>query len=247
MLIEHSHRAGGRLTPLPRRAAPLPCADFARDTVERYKPADPCLIPAPSSPKTLTSLNQVQDLVGELVENSFPELKGKEIAVRPFRSDDSFFESQPSIVSILNIFSPVSYRINVNPTVFEKDLPLSAARAILAHELCHTLEYVNRGLWGMLDALSTVFHRGHRIHNERETDMETLNRGFHQGLSEYRTWIYPQLTPEDEKEKRQVYFSPEEIAELEKIRKEKPDLFQHFRHNPPRSLEEIRAKAKWVT
>ncbi len=240
MLITHSHCAGGLLSRAPRPESPQPGLSI-RDRVESSIIPDPGLIPPPSEAKTLRSLAQVDQIVSELVEDHFPELQGEEIKVGAFRSEDSFFESQPSIASILNIFTPISYRVNVNPAVFEKDLPLSAARAILAHELCHTLEYVTRGLWGMLDALTTVFHRGHRIHNERETDMETLARGFHQGLADYREWIYPQLSPEDEKEKRKVYFSPEEIAELERVRTEQPELFQHFRHNPPRSLEEIRA------
>ena len=69
--------------------------------------------------------------------------------------------------------------------------------------------------------------------------MDTLHRGYAEGLSGYREWLYPQLTPGDEAEKRKVYFSPEEIAALEEIRHSDPERFERYRWHPPQSLEEI--------
>lgn len=192
---------------------------------------------------TVDNDGEVAEIVEKLLEESFPELADKSFELEFFKSRDVFFHSEPDVGSVLNPFRPTSYQLGVNRAVYSKELPSKAAKAIMAHELSHTLEYVNRGVLGMLDAFVGRFYMPHLIHNERQTDMEAISRGFADGLSDYREWIYPHLTPEDEVKKRKIYFSPEEISAIEDIRTTKPQLFERFRKKPPKNLEEIQKAA----
>lgn len=249
MLNTHYDDRLRRNRSLAKVAAPK-TSEFAapEDELKPRPELEAGLIPKPTLPPGqeppleghLESPEQVKGLFNGLLKKSFPELQGKKFQIRYFDSDDVFFRSRPSITSMLNPFTPTTYLLDVNPATFDKELPLQAAEAIIAHELSHTLEYVSRGILGMLDALVGELHRGHLVHNERQTDMEAISRGYSEGLKGYREWIYPQLSPEDEAKKRQVYFSPEEISAIETIRVTKPELFEEFKLNPPKNLEEIK-------
>ena len=161
----------------------------------------------------LTSVAQTRKRVQMIVERSFPHLKGVPIVVEPFEGGDVFFQSNLKIKTLLNPWAETTYRIQVNPVVFEKGLPLDAADAILAHELAHTQSYVDQGFWGLLlGALSQILpFLEKKI--EHETDHAAIDRGYGPGLIAYRRWQENHIGPARRERVRDVYLTPETIKE----------------------------------
>ena len=180
----------------------------------------------------------VKKLVDELLENDFPELAGKDVSYEFFESDSYFFRSRPGVGSVLNPFSKTKYIIDINRAIYDKDLPTSAAKAILAHELGHTLCYVDHGVGGMLGTLAGELSQSHQEHVERETDLVAMERGFGEGLTQYREWIYEQLDEAGLAEKQATYFTPAEIKAIDEAALDTPEIYQALAKDPPKNLEQ---------
>ncbi len=72
--------------------------------------------------------------------------------------------------------------------------------------------------------------------------MEAIKRGYGEGLSEYRKWLYQNIPAKDLKAKKRDYFSPEEIMLILDILKDKPDIIDVWRKDVPRNLNEIKGE-----
>jgi len=58
-------------------------------------------------------------------------------------------------------------------------------------------------------------------------------------LKNYRIWVYLHIPPSKLQEKRRNYFSPEEIAAIEKKLLEQPDFFAYWSEHVPMNLQAI--------
>jgi hypothetical protein len=191
-------------------------------------------------PQPVTSLGEVQQLLDELVERSFPELAEGRIKLRTFKSESVYFRSRPTIGSFL--FSKrLTYLIDVNPRVFELEPPREAVVAILAHELSHSSHYTRSSRWRVVGDLRQFVCSQHMVRFERRTDLDAIDRGYHAGLAQYREWIYAELTPKALAKKRRDYLTPEEIHLVERVRHDHPDLMAEWRREPPRDLAAFEA------
>ena len=214
------------------------CATTHINTVPA-EPVDLDALTEATSQPTLTTKAEVQALLKKIVAEQYPKLVGKELRVKTFTSDDTYFQSRPQIGSVLNPFGKTCYNILVNEKVFEAELPMEAAEAILAHELGHTLSYVEGGIGGMLGTLLNQGHKHNLAKEERHTDLEAIERGYADGLIKYREWIYPRLSPSDLTDKQRTYLSPDEIRTIADAVEEDPTLMAAFKSNPPTSLEAV--------
>lgn len=160
------------------------------------------------------SLEEFDSLLSETQKNYFPELANSKIKVSTFDSDAYFLQAQPEIKTILKKSSKRTYEVQLNLRLLACPPETSALQAILVHELEHVKDYEN---WSSIKivshALKYATNKQFRTKYERETDLETMQKGFSQGLIGYRFWVYQWLTPKQLKIKQRYYFTPEEILD----------------------------------
>ena len=83
------------------------------------------------------------------------------------------------------------------------------------HELAHVVDYANGNrvrLLGLIRLASPRF----RERFETRTDVEALQRGYAQGLKQYRIWLYQHVSAGVLQEKRRDYLTPEEIDAIQR-------------------------------
>jgi hypothetical protein len=182
------------------------------------------------------ALDDVKAVFADLIATAYPELSAVKYKLYTFKAKTIRFRSNISVRSLF--FGKRVYRLGVNESVLTDPPPPNALRAVLAHELAHTLYYHRRTrpqLWG---TAKIFFNRDAQIDFERATDLEACARGFAPGLAEYREWIEARM-PDGEKKYGQTYYDVDELNELECIRQEQPELLQTWQADPPRSLKAI--------
>lgn len=135
--------------------------------------------------------------------------------------DNRFFLGRPS------------YKIHVNPIVFQHNIPDEALEAILAHELVHTEDYREKSSLDIVGiGLKVLFKKSRSIY-ERQTDLKTILKGYARGLITYREWQYRLLSKTDLAKKKREYLTPNEIRCIEKIRDKKPELIEKWLKGQP--------------
>ena len=130
------------------------------------------------------------------------------------------------------------YFVDVNPALFQKQSPSDGVCAILAHELVHVVS-LSRGNRIRRFGLVRLLSKQQTAKFERRTDLEAIHRGYGDGLKSLRGWVYAHIPPNKLKEKRRNYFSPEEIAAIQKQLQERPDVFDYWSQHVPANLQEI--------
>jgi hypothetical protein len=175
----------------------------------------------------------IQDIRG----TSYPELVRVDIRVRSFRSQSDYFRTRFSLSRFL-LLMRMRYFVDVNPALFQEQAPSDGVCAILAHELVHVVS-MSRGNRIRRFGLVRLLSKGQTAKFERRADLEAVHRGYGDGLQKYRTWVYTHISPSKLQEKRRNYFSPEEIAAIEKKLLEQPGLFAYWSEHVPMNLRAI--------
>jgi hypothetical protein len=153
-------------------------------------------------------------LVREVRSSSFPELLDKDIRVQQFTGSSDYFQARFSILRFLAV-RRMRYVIRVNKAAALLAAPEGGKRAIIAHELAHVAYYANGNrlrLFGLIRLAS----KGFRERFEKRTDVEVLQRGYAQGLKQYRIWLYQHVSAGVLQEKRRDYVTPEEIDAIQR-------------------------------
>jgi hypothetical protein len=135
------------------------------------------------------------------------------------------------------------YFIEVNPAVLQQQAPTNCVCAILAHELAHILSLSPGNRIRRL-GLVRLLSKHYAAKFERGTDLEAINRGYGDGLKNYRSWVYTHIQPNKLPEELRNYFSPEEIAAIEARLQQQPHLFAYWRKQTPMNLQEIQTSFK---
>jgi hypothetical protein len=148
-------------------------------------------------------------LVREVRSSSFPELLDRDIYVRQFAGSSDYFQARFSIWRFLTGMR-MHYVIRVNSADALLTAPEQGKRAIIAHELAHVAYYAD-GNRLRLFGLTRLASKGFRERFEKGADVEALQRGYAQGLKQYRIWLYQQVSAHVLQEKRRDYLTPEEI------------------------------------
>ena len=180
-------------------------------------------------------------MVREVKAKSFPELARVDLRVRSFRSPSDYFRTRFSLSRFL-LLREMRYFVDVNPAVFEHQAPPDGVCAILAHELVHVVS-LRRGNRIRRFGLARLLSKRHTLKFERGADLGAIHRGYGNGVKSYRVWVYAHIPPGKLQQKLHNYFSPEEVAAIQKDLQERPDLFEYWSEHVPTSLQEIeRAK-----
>lgn len=175
----------------------------------------------------------LQDIQG----TSYPELVHVDLRVRSFRSQSDYFRTRFSLSRFL-LPMRMRYFVDVNAALFQEQAPSNGVCAILAHELAHVVS-LSRGNRIRRFGLVRLLSKGQTTKFERRADLEAIHRGYGDGLKNYRAWVYVHIPPSKLQEKRRNYFSPEEIAAIEKKLLEQPDLFAYWSEHVPMNLRAI--------
>ena len=188
-------------------------------------------------PAQADAVRTTESIIREVVEKSFPELRGRKIEVKTFQSESDYFKARFALINLLT-GRKMRYLVSVNPKVFENNAPPSGIRGIVAHELAHVLYYATRKrfeLIGLTRLMSSDFTRDF----ERRADLIAIARGYGEGLGEYRKWLYKNIPADKIGEKKRNYFSPEEIEMILKILKQRPAMMERWLKNVPRGKDEL--------
>jgi hypothetical protein len=182
-------------------------------------------------------IGAVGKVLQDIRATSYPELVNVDLRVRSFRSQSDYFRTRFSLSRFL---LPIGMRffVDVNPALLQEQAPLDGVCAILAHEMAHVVS-LSRGNRIRRLGLLRLLSKGQMTKLERRTDLEAIHRGYGDGLKNYRTWVYVHIPPSKVQEKRRNYFSPEEIAAIEKKLLLQPDLFAYWSEHVPMSLRAI--------
>lgn len=179
----------------------------------------------------------VGTMLQEMQSASYPELAHLDLRVRSFRSQSDYFRSRFSLSRFL-LPMRMRYFVDVNPALFQEQAPSEGVCAILAHELVHVVS-LSRGNRIRRLGLVRLLSNGQTTKLERRADLEAIHRGYGDGLKGYREWVYVHIPPNKLQEKRRNYFSPEEIAAIEKKLLGQPDLFAYWSEHVPTNLRAI--------
>lgn len=140
---------------------------------------------------------------------SFPELADAHIELRPFRSPSVYFQARFTWTSFL-FHRRLAYVIGFNEDALRRGAAPEALRAVMAHELSHLSYYRQRNRLRLLGLVRLVSPRA-TARLERETDKDTIRRGYGPGLRLYRQWLYANIPPREVPRKQRTYLTPEEI------------------------------------
>ena len=195
-------------------------------------------IGSPHLIKANDAAERTQKIVTEIVNSSYLELKNAVIEVKPFQSDSDYFRSQFSMSRYVT-FQKMRYIIFVNPEVFTKNAPENGIRSIIAHELAHALYFKEHNRVELM-GLVGLSKKSYTAKFERGADLEAISRGYGDGLKEYRTWLYQNISPKKLEEKKRNYFSPAEIDLILEILKQNPTKIDEWRKHVPLSENDLR-------
>jgi len=195
----------------------------------------------------LRAMNIKPEALDRLLEDvraaSFPELRDSPLTIERFRSDTVFFMSNVDVASAFDDDGPLVLQVFINDAVLQDGPGDEALRAVLAHELAHSLDYVQRdaaeGPGGLLALLPMLVWPPAEEVVERRTDLVAVRRGYGVGLAAYRQWLYQRLPADAVLEKRRVYYSPLELLLLQRLQTRCPDALEAALEHPPTTAAAI--------
>lgn len=153
-----------------------------------------------------------EGLLQETRDRFFPELKSTRIRLDLFRSHAYFLQAQPIAKTLLKPRQHRRYHVQINQRLLDCPPSLDALQAIMVHELEHVVDYTHWNSARLLrHGIRYSTSLSQRIRYERATDQKVLLKGLHEGLAQYREWVYQWLTPKELAAKRKIYLTPEEI------------------------------------
>jgi len=178
-------------------------------------------------------------LIREIIAQSFPNLEALDIRLKWLRSESDYFRTSFSATRFL-VGKKMRYYVEVNPEWRTQGAPVDGVRSILAHELAH-VEELSQGNRIRLFRLTGLLLKGWTARFERRADLTALARDYGLGLKTYRTWLYDHVPAAALEEKRRDYFSPDEIDAILALATSRPDLFGYWREHVPMTLTDIQA------
>jgi len=202
-------------------------------------------LPSRSCPRPENAISgpaATDKIVRDLRSQSFPELARLDLRTGTFRSQSDYFRTR---FSLTRFFFPLRMRyfVEVNPALFIQQAPADGVCSILAHELVHVVA-LSHGNRIRRFGLARLLSKSYTAQFERKTDLEAIHRGYGAGLKSYRTWVYTHIPAAKVTEKQRIYFSPEEIEEVQKRLQENPSLLASWQKHAPASLPELLKDAK---
>lgn len=164
-----------------------------------------------TSPPPSAKFNyEVQLILDQLIAESFPELKDKQIRIAGLNKRGGFLASRFELSSLLD--EHLTFILLLNPYIETHPMPPEALKAILAHELIHMVDFTLLPRSELIASFVNILANAELRQNyERSTDLETMELGYADGLKQFRLWLYDQICNNALAEDRLNHHTPEEI------------------------------------
>jgi len=152
-------------------------------------------------------IDRYREIINELMDKSFPELKNIKIHLEIKKLENSSMWAKRTFLGkYIVIIDPLKYK-NANYNQIE---------GALAHEFVHFVDYKMQNIFMfLLDKILYKF-RGYKIKKERETDRKAIQRGFAKQLYSNRKFRIKKSTKKYIKNILIFYMSPNEIKSYAK-------------------------------
>ena len=146
---------------------------------------------------------------------AFPELKDEEI-VLVFKKIPMTMQARPDIWHLLVGRRKYLILINDRPSnngITLDDIPFNGQLGILAHEMCHILDYQHKSLWGIIKTGLMYLSDSHKESYEKSTDYLAVKKGFGLQLHTWAKYVLHEapVKPKYRKVKERFYLRPEVI------------------------------------
>ena len=161
---------------------------------------------SPILPQNMEEMHKLLSQTRALV----PELDSVSITLDSIESESTFLAANVDLATAGNPPFERDYRIQINPLLLSDPPSTDGVVAILVHELKHILDYTTMEQNEFLE-FALWYAQGDVAIYERETDLFSMERGCAEGLITFREWLYSRISPEALEEKKQNYYTPEEI------------------------------------
>jgi hypothetical protein len=156
---------------------------------------------------------KIQSLTDELLNTCFRDLKTFHLEIKFYTNAYTFFET--TIQKFYLSAKKRKYIILVNTQLCYDHPTPEAIKAILAHELIHIRDYTKSSTLQLLQlAFMVHWFTTFNTQYERSIDLRSLDYNFHDGLAEYREWLYERIPKKLVAAKQRDYLTPAEIRNL---------------------------------
>ena len=145
----------------------------------------------------------------------FQEIKDTNISLR-FRPISMTMQARPNIWTVLGgereYFVFVNTERNKNGLLLE-DIPFNAQIGIIAHELCHIIDYHYKTNWEIIKTGLWYLKKRNQEHYEKAVDYLVIKKGFGHQLRDWSHFVlnHDSLTDKYKKTKETYYLDPDEI------------------------------------
>lgn len=150
-----------------------------------------------------------------VVCKAFPELQNDDIALK-FQSISMTMQARPNIWSIFSkkreYFIFINTHRHRNGLLLE-DIPFNAQIGIIAHELCHIVDYHFKTSWEIIKTGFWYLKKRNQENYEKAIDYLVIKKGLGHQLKDWSHFVLHEapLTARYKKTKETYYLRPEEI------------------------------------
>jgi hypothetical protein len=165
---------------------------------------------APAEKPSEAFIQATEAIVQNLIQKSFPELAETNISVKGIDSDSVFLATDIVIPSLFK--AERQYILYLNQHLEKQPMTGIALEGILAHELSHFVDYTKMSIVELAIFYAQILtNENYAARYERGTDLNSFERGYADGVKQFRLWLYQQISPEAKLIKERNYFTPNEI------------------------------------
>lgn len=150
-----------------------------------------------------------------IVCKAFPELKNDNISLK-FRSIGMTMQARPNIWTVFGgqreYFVFINTHRHRNGILLE-DIPFNAQIGIIAHELCHIVDYHFKSNWELFKTGLWYLKKRNQENYEKAIDYLVIKKGLGHQLKDWSHFVLHEapLTDKYKKTKETFYLRPEEI------------------------------------
>lgn len=207
---------------LARRSVYEACMSHVRlHTIDRLDHLSPTDIEADSPAIFIKNVPEKWQKQFTIICRAFPELKDDDISLR-FQSISMTMQARPNIWTLLpnrerKYFVFVNTERSRNGLLFD-DIPFNAQIGIIAHELCHIVDYHFKTKWQIVKTGLWYLKKRNQEDYEKAVDYLVVKKGLGHQLQDWSHFVLheAELTQRYKKTKETYYLRPEDIRECMK-------------------------------
>jgi hypothetical protein len=150
-----------------------------------------------------------------IICKAFPELKSDNISLR-FQSISMTMQARPNIWTVLGgkreYFVFINTHRHRNGLLLE-EIPFNAQLGIIAHELCHIVDYHFKSNWQIVKTGLWYLKKRNQENYEKAIDYLVIKKGLGHQLKDWAHFVLheAELTSKYKKTKETYYMKPEDI------------------------------------